>query len=220
MHAVQAHENTERQEAMSPPNSIRELQETILFTPRHQKSVAASSSSKDNPRPVISKGSAEILIQDHLQILIEGFDASKYSETMKLKFDDLTGSVPAREEAYSSLRRAFSMPAFTGLRSGTRASWWSQFQILSGRTFKNLYRNPLLLQAHYITAIGAAVACGILFWKIPNDISGFQNRMGVFFFVCTLFGFGCMSSMQAFAAERKLFVKERANRYYSPYVCF
>jgi ABC-type multidrug transport system permease subunit len=213
MHAVQAHENIEK-DISSPQNSIRELQETILFTPRHQKSVASSSVS--NTLPVMSKVSAEVLIADHLQILIDGYDSSKYSEAMRFKFEVLGESVPVREEAFSSLRRAFSMPNFTGLRSGTRASWASQFQILTGRTFKNLYRNPLLLQAHYITAIGAAVACGVLFWKIPNDISGFQNRMGVFFFVCTLFGFGCMSSMQAFASERRLFVKERANRYYSP----
>ncbi|KAJ3075249.1 hypothetical protein HK102_005651, partial [Quaeritorhiza haematococci] len=97
-----------------------------------------------------------------------------------------------------------------------RATWWTQFKILSGRTFKNLYRNPNLLRTHYAISLVVAVACGLLFWKVSNDIAGFQNRMGVFFFICALFGFSCLSSMQVFASERLIFVRERANQYYSP----
>jgi len=42
------------------------------------------------------------------------------------------------------------------LRGRKRASWLTQFKILSGRAFKNLYRNPALLAAHYAAAIGLA----------------------------------------------------------------
>lgn len=34
-----------------------------------------------------------------------------------------------------------------------KASLWTQFTILSGRAFKNLYRNPMLMLAHYVLAI-------------------------------------------------------------------
>jgi len=34
-----------------------------------------------------------------------------------------------------------------------RATWLTQFRILSGRAFKNLYRDPALLATHYISAI-------------------------------------------------------------------
>ncbi len=44
-------------------------------------------------------------------------------------------------------------------RGRQRASWGTQFTILSGRAFKNLYRNPALLAAHYISAIGVAREC-------------------------------------------------------------
>ena len=37
------------------------------------------------------------------------------------------------------------------------ASWPTQFRILSGRAFKNLYRDPALLTAHYLSSI--ALAC-------------------------------------------------------------
>ncbi|RKP11885.1 ABC-2 type transporter-domain-containing protein [Piptocephalis cylindrospora] len=40
--------------------------------------------------------------------------------------------------------------------------------------------------------------------------------MGVFFFVCALFAFSCLSSLPLFASERVIFVRERANGYYSP----
>lgn len=39
------------------------------------------------------------------------------------------------------------------LRNRTRASWGTQFRILSGRAFKNLYRDPALLTAHYASSI-------------------------------------------------------------------
>jgi hypothetical protein len=38
-----------------------------------------------------------------------------------------------------------------------RASYGTQFTILSGRAFKNLYRNPALLAAHYISSV--VIAC-------------------------------------------------------------
>jgi hypothetical protein len=39
------------------------------------------------------------------------------------------------------------------VRGRKRATWGTQFTILSGRAFKNLYRDPALLAAHYISAI-------------------------------------------------------------------
>ena len=42
------------------------------------------------------------------------------------------------------------------LRGRKRASWGTQFRILSGRAFKNLYRDPALLTAHYLSAIALA----------------------------------------------------------------
>lgn len=42
------------------------------------------------------------------------------------------------------------------LRGRKSASWGTQFRILSGRAFKNLYRDPALLAAHYLSAIALA----------------------------------------------------------------
>jgi hypothetical protein len=106
------------------------------------------------------------------------------------------------------------------LRGRKRASWGTQFRILSGRAFKNLYRDPALLTTHYLSAVGLAVICGLFYHDVTNDISGFQNRLGIFFFSLSLFGFSCLSSLGLFANERILFMRERANGYYSSFTYF
>jgi ABC-2 type transporter len=44
--------------------------------------------------------------------------------------------------------------------------------------------------------------------------------MGLFFFILALFGFSTLTSLNIFATERILFVRERANGYYSPITYF
>ncbi|KAG9249075.1 hypothetical protein BJ878DRAFT_485421 [Calycina marina] len=95
-----------------------------------------------------------------------------------------------------------------------------QFVILSQRTWRNLYRNPMLMLAHYAIAILLAVLAGFLFYGLTDDIPGFQNRLGLFFFILALFGFSTLSSLNVFATERLVFVRERANGYYSPITYF
>ena len=60
-----------------------------------------------------------------------------------------------------------------------------------------------------LCSLYAAVICGFFFQNISNDIAGFQNRLGMFFFTLALFGFSCLSSLNLFANERILFMRER-----------
>ena len=102
----------------------------------------------------------------------------------------------------------------------TRVGYFRQFVILSRRTWRNLYRNPMLMLTHYAIAILLAVLSGFLFYGLTDDIPGFQNRLGLFFFILALFGFSTLSSLNVFATERLVFVRERANGYYSPVTYF
>jgi ABC-type multidrug transport system ATPase subunit/ABC-type multidrug transport system permease subunit len=92
----------------------------------------------------------------------------------------------------------------------------TQFLILSRRTWRNLYRNPQLMITHYAIAILLAVFLGFLFYGLTDDLKGFQNRLGFFFFLLALFGFSTLTSLTTFAPERLLFVRERAKGYYNP----
>jgi ABC-type multidrug transport system ATPase subunit len=91
-----------------------------------------------------------------------------------------------------------------------------QFYILSVRTWRNLYRNPQLMLTHYAIAIVLAVFLGFCFYGMTDELSGFQNRLGFFFFLLSLFGFSTLTSLTVFAPERLLFVRERAKGYYAP----
>ncbi|KAL9619203.1 MAG: hypothetical protein Q9160_006138 [Pyrenula sp. 1 TL-2023] len=95
-----------------------------------------------------------------------------------------------------------------------------QFIILSQRTWRNLYRNPMLMLTHYAIAILLAVLSGYLFYGLTEDIAGFQNRLGLFFFILALFGFSTLTSLTVFSSERLLFMRERANGYYHPSTYF
>lgn len=105
-------------------------------------------------------------------------------------------------------------------RGYARVGYARQFIILSERTWKNLYRNPMLMLTHFAIAIVLAVFSGYLFYGLTDDIPGFQNRLGLFFFLLALFGFSTLTSLNVFASERLLFVRERANGYYSPATYF
>ncbi|KAF8972288.1 hypothetical protein BDZ97DRAFT_1784054 [Flammula alnicola] len=95
------------------------------------------------------------------------------------------------------------------LRGRRRASWGTQFRILSGRAFKNLYRDPALLTAHYTSAIALAVICGMF----VHDVTNFLLFAGPFRFLL-------LSSLGLFANERILFMRERSNGYYSSFTYF
>ena len=52
-------------------------------------------------------------------------------------------------------------------RGRQRASWGTQFRILSGRAFKNLYRDPALLATHYVAAVVVASAYSSMLLEVP-----------------------------------------------------
>lgn len=126
----------------------------------------------------------------------------------------------AKERAEAASTSTESSTSTTDLRGYPTAGVLGQFWILSGRTFKNLYRDPMLLTTHYVMAILLGIFCGVLYYDVPNDISGFQNRLGLFFFLLALFGFSTLTTLHLFAEERVLFIRERANGYYKPFAYY
>lgn len=66
----------------------------------------------------------------------------------------------------TTTRRMSTIENDAEIRGYQRASWWTQFRILSGRAFKNLYRNPILLLTHYAVSIVLALVCAFLFYDI------------------------------------------------------
>ncbi|KZT53520.1 hypothetical protein CALCODRAFT_501032 [Calocera cornea HHB12733] len=156
-----------------------------------------------------------------LQALVDAYAASDIAAAILAEAQAVTTSADQNGATNGTSDSAAELtPPGQDLHSHRRASWPTQFRILSGRAFKNLYRNPWLLTAHYVSSIVIAFGCGFFFYQLPNDIPGFQNRLGLFFFALALFGFSCLSSLGLFANERLLFMRERANGYYTSFTYF
>ncbi|CAG8810880.1 20747_t:CDS:2, partial [Gigaspora rosea] len=137
-------------------------------------------------------------MSDHLRMLVDSYRKSQIATGVRSEID-LAVNSEQDEPVLTTVQESLI------LSSHRRASWATQFQILSDLSFLRW----IIL-----------VLCGALFYKVTNDIAGFQNRMGILFFMCALLGFGCLSSLNVFAAERIIFVKERANGYYAPITYF
>ncbi|KAI9682035.1 MAG: hypothetical protein M1817_000089 [Caeruleum heppii] len=154
-----------------------------------------------------------------LDLLVSSYASSDVAGSIH---DDIQSAITGASNANGRANgHITNNPSASGTMKGyRRVGWLGQFLILSTRTWRNLHRNPMLMLTHYAIAILLAVLSGYLFYGLTDDIKGFQNRLGLFFFVLALFGFSTLTSLTVFASERLLFVRERANGYYSPITYF
>ncbi|KAK3362548.1 hypothetical protein B0T25DRAFT_8499 [Lasiosphaeria hispida] len=221
-------------------DSVRYRQERELFTRRKQPADTAASSDagdeigayklqKQTPGqgPAVQADDAHDLppaasTGTDLDILVHSFIQSDIAGNTH---DEIQQAVVAATNSNGQNSNGYT-PDGPNINTPTmgkgyaRIGYGRQFAILSQRTWRNLYRNPMLMLTHYAIAILLAVFAGYLFYGLTKDIAGFQNRLGLFFFVLALFGFSTLTSLGAFSQERLLFVRERANGYYSPVTYF
>ncbi|KAH8822872.1 hypothetical protein DL96DRAFT_1683868 [Flagelloscypha sp. PMI_526] len=163
-----------------------------------------------------SRGSTQQNESPELRRIVDSYKESNVAKSIKEEIERLeAGANGLHDQQLPDVAHETTL-----LRGRKRASWTTQFRILSGRAFKNLYRDPALLTAHYVSAIALAFICGFFYHNVTNDIPGFQNRLGIFFFSLALFGFSGLSSLGLISSERILFMRERANGYYSSFTYF
>ncbi|KAI0015412.1 hypothetical protein F4780DRAFT_784184 [Xylariomycetidae sp. FL0641] len=216
-------------------DSVKARQERQLFTRRKNATDTATSSDaeeevgvyklKQQPAGVVPP---QIIVEDvhdlppsagtNLDGLVQSYADSDIANNMHHEIQQ--ARVTAQEANGHNGHAGMNHNGSAIGRGYARVGYLRQFIILSERTWKNLYRNPLLMLTHYAIAILLAVLSGYLFYGLTDDIPGFQNRLGLFFFLLALFGFSTLTSLNVFASERLLFVRERANGYYSPITYF
>ena len=89
-----------------------------------------------------------------LMAIIDAFKSSETNQALAREITEAANAPVAQQNGSSELRDVAVESNIT--RGRKRASWGTQFRILSGRAFKNLYRDPALLAAHYISAVAIA----------------------------------------------------------------
>ena len=96
-----------------------------------------------------------------------------------------------------------------------RRSMCSRVGILLLRSLKHLAREPSLLAAQWLLTLLLALFIGGIFYDLDVKKSGIQNRLGFFFFSIMYFSLISTTSLSAFIAETRLFLRERAARFYT-----
>lgn len=133
----------EETELRTRPNSIASQTSNFLKRKTSQLLEVVTSSSK-----------AAAPLAPELAALVNAYATSAIAAEIKAETEEIA-RVDERGNGGGDLRDV--EVESTLLRGRTRASWGTQFRILSGRAFKNLYRDPALLTAHYVSSV--ALAC-------------------------------------------------------------
>lgn len=130
----------------------------------------------------------------------------------------LQSSLDAREGSTTML-------ADTGISKGAeheKAGWWTQFNLLSARCARNMWRNQLIIKGKAAQTIFLSLVIGLIYLQIPNDLVGVQDRQGSLFFlvVQALFG-SVMGALTTFGTEKVVFQREYRSDMYglSSYFC-
>lgn len=141
----------EETELQTRPGSIASSTGKYIKHKTSQLLEAVTSSSSGSGNPITPK----------LAALVEAYAASHIATQIREEGEALRREVERSAEgprANDSINELPDVALETSLLRGRkRASWGTQFRILSGRAFKNLYRDPALLTAHYLSSI--ALAC-------------------------------------------------------------
>lgn len=100
----------------------------------------------------------------HLSSRQQPPEPAQLGPTLRSLVDAFAASEEAKSVRRSTAEEGEEPPA--AVRGYERADWATQLYILSGRAFKNLYRNPMLMLAHYAMSIVIAVICAFLFRNV------------------------------------------------------
>lgn len=95
-------------------------------------------------------------IAPRLAALVDAYSRSSIASDIKTEIDVIQREQQGRANGSNSDELPDVALETSLLRGRKRASWGTQFRILSGRAFKNLYRDPALLAAHYLASIALA----------------------------------------------------------------
>jgi hypothetical protein len=92
-------------------------------------------------------------LMPHIAALVDSYATSDIAADIRADIQSV--SHPAQRPAGSDELPDVTVES-TLLRGRKRATWSTQFRILSGRAFKNMYRDPALLTFQYSASIAAA----------------------------------------------------------------
>ena len=122
---------------------------------------------------------------------------------------DSEAATAAADTAPQPAAPALSAPA---PRAG--APLMRQLRLLLWRELLQQGRAPALLVSHLLLSLGVAVWLGVVYHGMDLSIRGFQNRLGVAFFVGAFFGLSALSACDALCGPSRVLLRAQARRFY------
>ena len=107
-----------------------------------------------------------------------------------------------------------------GSPSAYAVSTWRQLAVLTSRTWLATVRDPAVMWVRTIAALAIALLVGIIFFDLPDDEAGIENRINTILFVMCVFSLFCLPAIGKYIEDRALFIRERAGGYYSTIAYF
>ncbi|KAB7503421.1 hypothetical protein Anas_12765 [Armadillidium nasatum] len=93
---------------------------------------------------------------------------------------------------------------------------WIQFYVLLGRTFKSIFRDPMMTLIRLAAHIVVGIFIGLLYYNFGNEASQVLSNVGYLFFCILFYVFtAMMPTIVTFPLETKVLVREHLNNWYS-----
>lgn len=167
-------ESPEETELQIRPSSIASSTGKFIKRKTSQLLEAVSSSAHGNKQ-----------LSPKLAALVEAYAESDVANGIRGEWEGVRRDTERAAEGRGVLGPVNELPDValetSLLRGRKRASWGTQFRILSGRAFKNLYRDPALLAAHYLSSIALACESPGIYFRCFSAHSWILVICGLFF---------------------------------------
>ncbi|XP_039247846.2 broad substrate specificity ATP-binding cassette transporter ABCG2-like [Styela clava] len=179
----------------------------------------------------ISAGNGDANHLDEV-LSIENGDQSNEEESEKLLQSFKNSSVSENEEKilesilskFQSRHIVSEVPSIDLLDDDFNTEYpngfFHQLAIVSGRTVRNLIRNPMTSIAQVLLMVFFGVLMGLIYYQLDLTPGGLQNRAGAFFFLIMMQVMSNLSALELFIKQRAHFLHESASGYYRVSVYF
>uniref|UniRef100_A0A671QF72 ATP-binding cassette sub-family G member 2-like n=1 Tax=Sinocyclocheilus anshuiensis TaxID=1608454 RepID=A0A671QF72_9TELE len=125
------------------------------------------------------------------------------------------------KDRLTQISDGFDPEVTKGDRVGYATPFYYQLMLVSGRTVRNILRNPQTSYAQLFLNIFFGILVGLIYYQIPHTLpEALQNRTGAFFFLVINMVFGNLSAVELFISERVLFIHENSSGFYRTSVYF
>lgn len=148
----------------------------------------------------------------------EGNVAAASSECAGLCLADGSSDL---ELGSAGLNSGGARPAVPVIWTGSRSpSLARQLGVLTWRSSLDLVRNPWLALLHALMGLMPGLVVGAVFYQVPDNTTGAQNRLGGLFVALAIMAFTCVTTIDTYWCERNTVSREIRRHFYNtlPYI--